>query len=199
MGLLRKLPVKMVSLMVPLIFALIQTSYQKGSNLPGLSRSGDYCSISKRHTMCLYKGPSASCAKKTMFGGFTEVGKQAILDKHNELRRKIAKGEEKGMPPAASSNTTNAETLLMELMLGRTEELKMSIMMSMERPRLMRMPANLCRLGMMKFAIQALTRQISNPLYHPMKPATLHKLFGQKLTKLDVVMCIIRMETGSGL
>ena len=48
------------------------------------------------------KGPSASCAKKTMFGGFTEVGKQAILDKHNELRRKIAKGEEKGMPPAAN-------------------------------------------------------------------------------------------------
>ena len=37
-----------------------------------------------------------------MFGGFTEVGKQAILDKHNELRREIAKGEEKGMPPAAN-------------------------------------------------------------------------------------------------
>merc|ERR1711915_917271 len=63
----------------------------------------------------------------------------------------------------------------------------------------MKMPANLCRLGMMKFAILALTPQISNRLSHLMKPATLHKLFGQKPIKLDVVMCVIRMETGSGL
>merc|ERR1711915_728895 len=63
----------------------------------------------------------------------------------------------------------------------------------------MKMLANLCRLGMMKFAILALTPQISNHLYHPNERLTLHKQFGQKLIKWDVVMCVIRMETGSGL
>ena len=32
----------------------------------------------------------------------TAASKQAILDKHNELRRKVAKGEESGQPGAAN-------------------------------------------------------------------------------------------------
>ena len=32
---------------------------------------------------------------------FTDIGKKEIVDRHNELRRKIAKGEQKGLPAAA--------------------------------------------------------------------------------------------------
>ena len=32
---------------------------------------------------------------------FSGVGQQEIVDRHNELRRKIAKGEQTGLPAAA--------------------------------------------------------------------------------------------------
>ena len=48
------------------------------------------------------QGPSAACTGKTIFRQLDATGKQAILDKHNELRRKVAKGEEAGQPAAAN-------------------------------------------------------------------------------------------------
>jgi len=54
----------------------------------------EYCDTSSDHTMCKYPGPSAECAAKTTGKAFTPAGKKLILDKHNELRRKVAKGEE---------------------------------------------------------------------------------------------------------
>ena len=54
-----------------------------------------YCDASSDHTMCKYPGPSAECAAKTTGKAFTVAGKKLILEKHNELRRKVAKGEEK--------------------------------------------------------------------------------------------------------
>lgn len=57
--------------------------------------------------MCKYAGPSAECAAKTEFRQLSAAGKTAILDKHNELRRKVAKGEEtngiNGAQPAAAN------------------------------------------------------------------------------------------------
>lgn len=53
-----------------------------------------YCDASEGHTMCKYKGPSAKCAGITIFRALSKDAKQAILDKHNALRRKVAKGEE---------------------------------------------------------------------------------------------------------
>jgi len=46
--------------------------------------------------MCKYPGPSTDCANK-MFDPnvqLNDAGKQLLLDKHNELRRRVAKGEE---------------------------------------------------------------------------------------------------------
>eukprot|EP00090_Calanus_glacialis_P014195 TRINITY_DN22915_c0_g1_i1.p1 TRINITY_DN22915_c0_g1~~TRINITY_DN22915_c0_g1_i1.p1 ORF type:complete len:248 (-),score=53.17 TRINITY_DN22915_c0_g1_i1:97-741(-) len=45
--------------------------------------------------MCKYNGPSTECALKTETRSFSEAGKSLILDKHNELRRKVAKGEQR--------------------------------------------------------------------------------------------------------
>jgi len=54
-----------------------------------------FCDLWADHTMCKYPGPSTECAAKTTGKAFTAAGKKLILDKHNELRRKVAKGEEK--------------------------------------------------------------------------------------------------------
>ena len=67
--------------------------------------------------MCLYKvgvlfkkghnwhqskqGPSETCAKEAICGRFTDIVKKEIVDRHNELMKKIAKGEQKGLPAAA--------------------------------------------------------------------------------------------------
>ena len=53
------------------------------------------------------QGPSADCAAKTEFRQLSAAAKAAILDKHNELRRRVAKGEEtsglSGAQPAAAN------------------------------------------------------------------------------------------------
>jgi len=57
--------------------------------------------------MCKYQGPSTSCAGKTIFRSLSAAGKAAILDRHNTLRRKVAKGEEEGginPPQPAAAN-----------------------------------------------------------------------------------------------
>jgi len=58
--------------------------------------------------MCLHEGPSDSCSSKTVLRELSSEAQQAIVEKHNELRRKIAKGEETsnlagGNQPAASN------------------------------------------------------------------------------------------------
>ena len=55
----------------------------------------------------LDQGPSTECAAKTEFRQLSAAAKAAILDKHNELRRRVAKGEEtsglSGAQPAAAN------------------------------------------------------------------------------------------------
>ena len=76
--------------------------------------SGDYCALSSDHTLCKYpvsvsivdhqactklslsQGPSDSCSAKTIYRELSEEAKQAILDKHNDLRGRVARGEETG-------------------------------------------------------------------------------------------------------
>jgi len=65
------------------------------------NNNADYCAIDSEHTMCVHTGPSDECTGKTILRGMTEAGKVAILEKHNELRRRVAKGEESGQPAAA--------------------------------------------------------------------------------------------------
>jgi len=63
-----------------------------------------FCALAADHTMCIYSGPSATCAAKTHERELTASAKVAIVDRHNEVRRKVAKGEESnGNQPAASN------------------------------------------------------------------------------------------------
>merc|ERR1711970_424124 len=55
------------------------------------------------HTMTIYEGPAAQCGKEGMiFNGLTQAGKDLILKRHNELRQKVAAGEEEGQPGASN-------------------------------------------------------------------------------------------------
>merc|ERR1712111_320987 len=67
--------------------------------MPG---NAEYCAISQEHTMCKYSGPSPACAAKTSINTITEEQKKIIVDKHNELRRRVAKGQEPDQPPASN-------------------------------------------------------------------------------------------------
>jgi len=66
----------------------------------GGSTTAAYCALDPGHTMCLHSGPSSECAAKTILRGMTQEGKDAILAKHNDLRRRVARGEESGQPAA---------------------------------------------------------------------------------------------------
>merc|ERR1719369_1129517 len=82
-------------------------STQPGQGKPTKSQSAvpsnkEYCDFSKDHTMCKYPGPSNECGAKTVVKDFTEAGKKKIVDKHNELRRRVAKGEEPNQPKASN-------------------------------------------------------------------------------------------------
>merc|ERR1719322_2292045 len=54
------------------------------------------------NTMCLYKGMGDACNEKVCSRELTQEEKDAIVDKHNELRRRVAKGEEGDQPGAAN-------------------------------------------------------------------------------------------------
>ena len=59
------------------------------------------------------QGPSSTCTAKTNERELTEAAKEAIVDAHNEQRRKIARGEETNGPQPAASN--------MKKLVGQTE------------------------------------------------------------------------------
>jgi len=63
--------------------------------------SFDYCSLGRDHTMCQFQGVSPQCPK-LISSGLSPAAQKAIVDKHNELRRKVAKGKQSGQPGAAN-------------------------------------------------------------------------------------------------
>lgn len=53
--------------------------------------------------MCAYTGPGSVClGDPNRSSGLTDQGRTMVLDKHNELRSKLARGEEAGQPTAAN-------------------------------------------------------------------------------------------------
>ena len=48
------------------------------------------------------QGPSSQCSSQTRSRGATAEGRRRILAKHNQLRRRVAKGEEQSQPGAAN-------------------------------------------------------------------------------------------------
>merc|ERR1719282_1730995 len=59
----------------------------------------DYCQLGSDHTMCQYK--AAAC--NTIGRGLNDDERRAILDEHNEFRRKIASQAHDSSQPAASN------------------------------------------------------------------------------------------------
>ena len=51
---------------------------------------------------CQFQGPSEACQPNLIYRRLNDDAKKNLLDKHNELRRKVAKGEQDGQPPAAN-------------------------------------------------------------------------------------------------
>jgi hypothetical protein len=67
-----------------------------------------YCAINNQHSMCLYCGNNANqCGKVCSRAVVTEADKKIIVDYHNKLRRKVAKGQESqgnnGAQPSAKN------------------------------------------------------------------------------------------------
>ena len=67
---------------------------------PGLS---EYCDISRTHTMCQFSPGSVSerCGQ-VVSHRITEQIKGRLLEQHNRLRRRVAKGQEIGQPAASN-------------------------------------------------------------------------------------------------
>ena len=70
------------------------------STKPGLP---EYCAITPSHTMCQFKpGTVSERCGQVKTHKITEQIKKRLLDHHNDLRRKVAKGEEPSQPAAAN-------------------------------------------------------------------------------------------------
>merc|ERR1712060_279892 len=63
---------------------------------------GDCTAYPADHTMTVYPGPADECGYELKFTGLDEATKKTLLDKHNELRQKVASGGEAGQPGASN-------------------------------------------------------------------------------------------------
>merc|ERR1712060_845181 len=67
-----------------------------GGGTGGGNGGGDCTAYPADHTMTLYPGPADECGYELKFTGLDEATKKTLLDKHNELRQKVASGGEAG-------------------------------------------------------------------------------------------------------
>merc|ERR1712060_832773 len=73
-----------------------------GGGTGGGNGGGDCTAYPADHTMTLYPGPADECGYELKFTGLDEATKKTLLDKHNELRQKVASGGEAGQPGATN-------------------------------------------------------------------------------------------------
>ena len=72
-----------------------------------------FLALPHRAEVDLYsQGPSSDCKAKTIFRELSSEAKQAMLDRHNELRRKVAKGQETGGINAPQPKASNMRKLV---------------------------------------------------------------------------------------
>lgn len=62
----------------------------------------EYCSLECKHTMCKYPETAATCMDGTIFREMDQAGKDTMLLRHNQLRQKVANGEEENQPAAGN-------------------------------------------------------------------------------------------------
>ena len=64
-----------------------------------------YCdAFGNANTMCKYCGIGDTCKDEVFTNEMTDAMKTLVLKKHNELRAKVAKGQQKGQPSAQNMN-----------------------------------------------------------------------------------------------
>ena len=63
-----------------------------------------YCTLGEDNTMCKYCGIGATCNDAVISNEMNDAMKTELLDKHNELRAKVANGNEDGQPSATNMN-----------------------------------------------------------------------------------------------
>ncbi|KAL7299648.1 hypothetical protein TKK_0007409 [Trichogramma kaykai] len=94
---------------------------------PSISHSQDVCNLptcrGKPNTECLFKDftPSANCGQVLTVGLSTEE-KKAIVDLHNRLRMKVARGEELRGAPGPQPAATNMQMLEWDEELAQTAQ-----------------------------------------------------------------------------
>ena len=73
---------------------------QENATGPGIQ---EYCDITSSHTMCQFEpGQVSERCGKVLTHQLTDTIKQRLLDHHNDLRRKVARGDEPEQPSAAN-------------------------------------------------------------------------------------------------
>ena len=75
------------------------------------AQTSDYCSITKKHTMCQYQGYGPKCGQ-VLGSGITRQDKEEILRVHNELRAKVANGQEKRGKPGPQPPASDMEQMV---------------------------------------------------------------------------------------
>ena len=63
-----------------------------------------YCALGDDNTMCKYCGIGDTCNDAVITNEMTDAMKTELLDKHNELRARVANGQEDGQPSAQNMN-----------------------------------------------------------------------------------------------
>merc|ERR1719283_190436 len=80
--------------------------YNEKKDIPLSHSSSDRysCTYPAGHTMTKYPGPAKTCDEKTIHSGFDQAAKDVIVKVHNELRNKVAMGNEThGAHPQAAN------------------------------------------------------------------------------------------------
>jgi len=81
----------------------------------------DYCSITRKHTMCQYKGYGDKCGQ-VLSSGVSRPQMREILRVHNELRAQIANGLEKRGRPGPQPPAANMEQMEWDDELARVAQ-----------------------------------------------------------------------------
>merc|ERR1719228_2250701 len=123
--------------MIPATFFLIilvsihgypNTGFTEKKDIPlSYSSSDRYsCTYPAGHTMTKYSGPAKTCVEKTIHSGFDQAAKDVIVKVHNELRNKVAMGNEThgAQPQAANMMKMHWDDELAEIAQRWTDQCK---------------------------------------------------------------------------
>ena len=72
----------------------------------------EYCALGDDNTMCKYCGVGPACSEAFCANELSDADIKDLLDKHNELRAKVANGLQDGQPSATNMKKLKWDTEL---------------------------------------------------------------------------------------